>query len=133
MIEIVGVPVGIQKSRVVDIISPLRPHCRGVALRMPVETFDFTHLAGTGIAAVGTDLTYAAKAEFIQMQQLSRFQRAAEKIGVATFVHGAGTLSLVAAALGAGFHFIDGDAVAASVPHADRALEFQLADLYRAR
>ncbi len=67
------------------------------------------------------------------MQQLSRFQRAAEKVGVPTFVHGVRSLSLAAAAMGAGYQFIDGDAVAASVPHVDRALAFQLADLYRAR
>ncbi len=116
MIEIVGVPDGIQKSRIMDIAAPFRVHCRGVALQMPMESFDFTQLAGAGVAAIGTDLSYVAKAEFIQMQQLSRFQRAAEKVGVVTFVHGARTLSLVAAALGAGFHFIDGDAVAESVP-----------------
>jgi hypothetical protein len=133
MIEIVGVPDGVQKSRIMDIAAPLRPHCRGIALQMQMETIDFIQLTGAGIAAVGTDVTYAAKAEFLQMQQLSRFQRAAEKIGVPTFVHGARSLSLAAAALGAGFHFIDGDAVAATVPHVDRALSFHLADLYHAR
>jgi hypothetical protein len=133
MIEIVGVPDGVQKSRIMDIAAPLRPHCRGVALQMLMETIDFIQLTGAGIAAVGADVTYASKAESIQMQQLSRFQRAAEKVGVATFVHGARSLSLAAAAMGAGFNFIDGDAVAASVPHVDRALAFQLADLYRAR
>lgn len=133
MIEIVGVPIGIQHSRIIDIVSPLRPHCRGVALQMPMEAIDFSQLAGTGIAAVGADLSNTAKAEFIQMQQLSRFQRAAEKVRVATFVHGVHTVSMVAAALGAGFHFIDGDAVAPSVSHAGRALEFRLADLYHVR
>jgi len=133
VIEIVGVPVGIQKLRIIDIVSPMRAHCRGVSLQMPMETIDFSHVAGAGVAAVGAELTHASKGEFIQIQQLNRFQRAAEKAGLATFVHGARSLSMVAAALGAGFHFIDGDAVASSVPHADRALEFHLADLYNAR
>src|SRR5579862_1588778 len=57
MIEIVGVPIGVQKSRVMDIVAPLRPHCRGVALQMPMESIDFTSLAGAGVAAVGTDLS----------------------------------------------------------------------------
>jgi len=129
-IEITGVPSGVQKSRIMEIAAPLRVHCRNIALQMALETIDFAQIAGTGIATVGADITYLAKPEFIQMQQMSRFRRAAEKIGIATFLHGARSRSLVGAALGAGFHFIDGDAVAATVRRPDRALAFQLADLY---
>ncbi len=67
------------------------------------------------------------------MQQLSRFQRAAEKAEVVTFLHGARTRSLVAAAVGAGFHYVDGDAVAATLARPERIMPFQLADLYMAR
>ena len=86
-----------------------------------------------GISAVGADITYLTKSEFILMQQLARFQRAAEKAEVVTFLHGAQSRSLVAAAVGAGFHYVDGDAVAATLARPERIVPFQLADLYMPR
>ncbi len=48
-----------------------------------------------------------------------------------TFLHGAQSRSLVAAAVGAGFHYVDGDAVAPTLAKPERIVPFQLADLYR--
>ncbi len=130
VIEIVDVPSGVLKSRLMEVIAPLRLHCRAVSLQVAIGTIDFTHIRGTGISAVGADISHLAKSEFIVMQQLARFQRAAEKAEVVTFLHGAQSRSLVAAAVGAGFHYVDGDAVAATLARPERIVPFQLADLY---
>jgi hypothetical protein len=61
---------------------------------------------------------------------MNRFARAAERVSMPRYVHGAHTLSLVTAALGAGFNYIDGDAVAKLVDHPRHVAEFRLADLY---
>jgi len=133
VVEILGVPSGVLKGRMMEMISPLRLHCRAIAVRVAVETIDFAQIHGTGISAVGADIGSITKPEFILMQQLGRFQRAAEKAEVVTFLHGAQSRSLVAAAVGAGFHYINGDAVAASVSRPERIVPFQLADLYMPR
>jgi hypothetical protein len=133
VIEILSVPSGVLKSRLMEMIAPLRLHCRATAVRVAVETIDFAQIHGTGISAVGADIGSITKPEFILMQQLGRFQRAAEKAEVVTFLHGAQSRSLVAAAVGAGFHYINGDAVAASVSRPERIVPFQLADLYMPR
>lgn len=133
VIEVVDVPSGVLKSRLMEVIAPLRLHCRAVSLQVAIGTIDFTHIRGTGISAVGADIAHLAKSEFILMQQLARFQRAAEKAEVVTFLHGAQTRSLVAAAVGAGFHYVDGDAVAPTLVRPDRIVPFQLADLYAPR
>ena len=66
------------------------------------------------------------------MQQLNRFARAvADKTGLPSYLHGAGSLSLVTAALGAGFAYIDGDAVAKLIDHPRGLVDFHVADLYR--
>jgi hypothetical protein len=130
VVEVVGVPAGVLKSRLMEVIAPIRLHCRAVSLQVAIETIDFTQIRGTGVSAVGTDIAHLAKSEFIVMQQLARFQRAAEKAGVVTFLHGAQSRSLVAAAVGAGFHYVDGDAVATTLARPDRIVPFQLADLY---
>ena len=133
VIEIVGVPTGFLKSRLMEVIAPLRMHCRAVSLQVAIGTIDFTQVQGTGISAVGADIADLAKSEAVLMQQLSRFQRAAEKAEVVTFLHGAQRRSLVAAAVGAGFHYVDGDGVAATLNRPERIVPFQLADLYAPR
>ena len=133
VIEIVGVPSGFLKSRLMEVIAPLRMHCRAVSLQVAIGTNDFTQVRGTGISAVGADIAHLAKSEAIVMQQLSRFQRAAEKAEVVTFLHGAQSRSLVAAAVGAGFHYVDGDGVAPTLNRPERIVPFQLADLYMPR
>jgi hypothetical protein len=66
------------------------------------------------------------------MQQMNRFARAAsDKTGLPTSLHGASSLSLVTAALGAGFTYIDGDAVAKLIDDPRGLVDFRLADLYR--
>jgi len=133
VVEVVGVPAGVLKARLMEVIAPLRLHCRAVSLQVDIGTIDFTQIRGTGISAVGADISYLTKSEFILMQQLARFQRAAEKAEVVTFLHGAQSRSLVAAAVGAGFHYVDGDAVAATLARPERIVPFQLADLYMPR
>lgn len=130
VIEVIDVPSGVLKSRLMEVIAPLRLHCRAVSLQVAIGTIDFTQIRGTGVSAVGADISHLAKSEFIVMQQLSRFQRAAEKAEVVTFLHGAQSRSLVAAAVGAGFHYVDGDAVAETLARPERIVPFQLADLY---
>lgn len=133
VIEIVGVPTGFLKSRLMEVIAPLRMYCRAVSLQVAIGTIDFTPVRGTGISAVGADIADLAKSEAVVMQQLSRFQRSAEKAEVVTFLHGAQSRSLVAAAVGAGFHYVDGDGVAATLSRPERIVPFQLADLYAPR
>jgi hypothetical protein len=131
VVEVVDVPAGVLKSRLMEVIAPLRLHCRAVSLRVALGTTDFSHLRGIAVSAVGADIAHLAKSEVILMQQLARFQRAAAKAEVVTFLHGAQSRSLVVAAVGAGFHYVDGNAVAATLGRPDRILPFQLADLYR--
>jgi hypothetical protein len=54
-----------------------------------------------------------------------------EKAGMETVAGGVHSLSQVAGAIGAGFGYVSGDAVAKPVAHPRRAVEFRLDDLYR--
>jgi hypothetical protein len=65
------------------------------------------------------------------MQRMSRFARAAEKARVSTHIRGIRSLSLLAAALGAGFRYIDGDAISPLVERPRQVLNFSLGDAYR--
>jgi hypothetical protein len=95
------------------------------------ETTDFMQFATARIAAVGCDLGEQAGSELALMQQMARFGKGAAKAGVATYLRGINSLSLAAAALGAGFSHVDGDAVAAIVDQPRGIVEFSLLDLYK--
>jgi hypothetical protein len=131
LIEIEGTPHGVPQPRLVEIIAPLRPHCRNLLLRLAPETIDFGNIKGTGAGGAGCDVAYHPGPEFLLMQHLNRFARtASEKATLQTYLLGANSMSLVAAALGAGFQYIAGDAIAKPVNHPRGLIEFSLSDLY---
>jgi hypothetical protein len=131
VIEITGVPEGVPQSRLVDLIAPLRPLCRGVMLRVRLGTAEFAQFKGCGAVALGCDIGAHPGPEFALMQQMNRFNRSAAAAAMATYLHGAHSLSQVAASIGAGFNYVDGDAVAKLVDHPRHVANFQLTDLYR--
>jgi hypothetical protein len=50
---------------------------------------------------------------------------------LATYVRGLHSVSLAAAAVGAGFRYIEGDSIGAQIQHPSRVIQFSLTDLYR--
>jgi hypothetical protein len=131
VIEIIDVPVGVPPSRMFDIAGALRRLCRGVAARARIECADFAAFAGAHVHAVGCDIGASHAAELTLMQLLGRFSRAAEKAGVACFVHGLRSISLTGAAVGAGFRYIDGEGVAKLVQRPEPVTHFNLDNIYR--
>jgi hypothetical protein len=131
-IEIEGVPQGVPPARLIEIVAPLRPHCCAIMLQLPLETTDFSNVRGCGALAIGCDISGHRGTEFMLMQAMDRFARAiADKAGLPSYLNGANSLSMVTAALGAGFAYIDGDAVAKLIDHPRGLVDFRLADLYR--
>jgi hypothetical protein len=131
VVEILDAPVGVPQSRLVEIIATLRPFFRGVLVRLPTDSTDMSNLRGCGLTAVGCEIGDCRGSEHAVLQQMNRFSRAAEVSGLSTYLLGAHTRSVVAAAVGAGFRYVGGDAVAEPVDRPDQLIEFQLADLYR--
>ncbi|HEY1503425.1 MAG TPA: hypothetical protein VGF92_03945 [Stellaceae bacterium] len=130
VIELVGVPAGVPEARLHEISSPLRAHARAVIARLRPDITDFSQFLSARVAAVGCDLGEQNGSELALMQQMARFSRAAAKTGVATYLRGISSLSLAAAALGAGFAHLDGDAIAPMVDQPHGVVQFGLADLY---
>jgi hypothetical protein len=130
VIELVSVPDGVPEARLIEISSPLRAQARALIARLRPDTADFSQFAAARIAAAGCDLSEQGGSELALMQQMARFSKGAAKAGVATYLRGISSLSLAAAALGAGFAHVDGDAVAALVDQPRGVVEFSLLDLY---
>jgi hypothetical protein len=130
MVEIVGVPPGVLQSRLFDLLTPFRSLCRGVVLRLSPDMKESAQIRGCGAVALACDLTGRAASEKVLDQQMNRLAQIAERTSLPSYLHGAQTRSLVMAAVGAGFNYIDGSALAKLVDHPWHALEFRLTDLY---
>jgi hypothetical protein len=129
-IELVGVPDGVPQSRLIDLIGPLRPRCSGVALLMSVMHADFSSVRDTGAAAVCTDITTHAGPELVLMQHMNRFLAGASKAGLPAYIRGVRSRSLAAAAVGAGFVYIEGEAIGQPLAHPKVIREFNFFDMF---
>ena len=100
-------------------------------VRQSLAQNNFVAMKDTGVTAVGVDITTQTASEFVLMQQFSRFRGAAEKAGLHAYIRGIPSRSLAAAALGSGFYYLDGDAIAPPVKRPETIREFDLFDIYR--
>jgi hypothetical protein len=131
LVEIVDTPDGVPQMRMNELVAPLRPHSRAVIVRQQLTSTDFSSLKDIGVAGVGADIGAHLSGEFVVMQQMARFRAAAEKAGLLALIRGVHSRSLAAAALGSGYYYIDGDAVAPAVRHPEEIRNFELFDIYR--
>ena len=131
VVEIADVPDGVLQSRMHELVAPLRPHCRGVSARVRLDSVNFVGLGGKQVHAVGCSIGTNETSEVTIIQHMGRFAREAEKCALPCFIHGIRSLSLTGAALGAGFRYVDGSAVAPPVDRPDRVSVFNLRDIYR--
>lgn len=132
LVEIVGVPDGVPHSRLESLVVPLRQKCRAIIARVPLNATDLRSFKLAGIHAVGSEICSSPRpSETVIIHQMNRFKRLAERAEVTTFIRGLDTTSLTAAAVGAGFRYIDGDAVATAQQSPNSISKFNVLDLYR--
>jgi hypothetical protein len=132
VIEIADVPDGVPQSRIYELTSSLSRYCRAMVASVRPESTDFSAFRGAKVAAIGCNITEHPASELTLIQLMSRFNRAAEKASLATYVRGLRTVSLAAAAVGSGFRYIDGHSISETVEHPSHIVKFNLNDIYRA-
>jgi len=130
VIELVGLPDGIVTSRLLEMVTTLMKCSRAVVARLRVDENNVSSFQTAGLRAVGCDLSGHSLSESALLQHMNRFNRNAARAKLRTYVRGVRTISLAAAAVGAGFSFIDGDIIASAVKRPECAVEFGLQDMY---
>jgi hypothetical protein len=80
-----------------------------------LESYALQNLQSLNIHAVGIDLTSVPLDEKEIFGHVETFNAAARKNHLCTFVHGTRSRSLLSGCVAAGFRYLDGSAVAASV------------------
>lgn len=128
--ELVGLPKHIPQTRLYEVVPLLRSTSPTVLLRLSPETVDFTQFEAMGFAAVGIAGHSLGGAEGAVIKAMGRFNEAAHRQGLQTYVHGLKSRSLVSAAVAAGFSLIGGDPVLSAGEHSERSFPFDIKDLY---
>jgi hypothetical protein len=128
--ELVGAPPSTPPSRVLDLVVQLRRFSRAVLQRAPLSQAMFLPPTATGIFGIGVDLSGDKRREKDLMSHLDRFAAAAQKVGLRTYLHGAGSVSLTTLAVGAGFEYIAGDVTASIVEQPSAAYRFDARTVY---
>lgn len=129
--ELDGLPEGTPQSRLLDVLSVLKPFCRGQIVRVPWAFRQFSQMTGTGLNSIGFDLAAAPRGDAERIRILEDFAAAAAKIGFRCYAHGLNSRSQALAAMAAGFEWIDGEAVEHMVALPGPMMRFNLDDLYR--
>ncbi len=119
MFEFCGLPEGAPQSRVLDIVSALKPYCRAVYLRVKPGFRNFAMLAQSGVIGAGFALPpYGnqpgmgnAEGGLASTKVMGDFARDCARCNLRSYVHGLTLRSQVQAALSAGIDYIDGPAV----------------------
>lgn len=111
----------------------LSEFCSAVMGQVPVETREFTVWREVGLRAVGCDMRDCQLPEAEIIVRFNDFVTRAGEQQLKTFVRGLKTMSLTIGALGAGFDFVEGDAVQSRLPNEAAGIEkFALEKLYSA-
>jgi hypothetical protein len=97
---------------------------------MSVMHADFSSVRDTGAAAVCTDITTHAGPEAVLMQHMNRFRAGVSRAGLPAYIRGVRSRSLAAAAVGAGFLYIEGETIGQPLDHPKVIRKFNFFDMF---
>lgn len=130
--EIAGMPLDrAPETRIAQAVSSLRPFVQAVVLRCGLEDRRLSGLRMLGVNAVSLHLGPGAPSEERLLREMNRFVEAAGKAQLRTVAHGLPSKSLATIAIGAGFTYIDGEAVTPPTRAPAPMRKFDLEDFYR--
>ena len=97
-------PQGVPQSRLSELVSSLRPFCRGVAAQVPPRTANYSAYLGTGLLAIGLSVVGSVPAEM--GNEIIRLSHAVKKQQILTFVLDVPRGELLQAARTLGIHLL---------------------------
>lgn len=130
LVELVGVEDGVPAGRLNELTAPIATECRGVLLFLSQKYTHFDVIKECKVYACGIDAREGEKTEAELFDVFDRFCGEVEKIGRRKYVRHVETTSLLAAAIGAGFDYIDGDVVRGLQGQLEAAHSLELDEIY---
>jgi len=130
LIHLTEVPEGVPMTRLVELVAALRPYCRELMIEGSLHMTDFAALAAARVFAITANVD-SKLTENLLMLKLEQFAQNATKSGIANcYLAGARSMPLVTAAVAAGFRYISGELIGATVADAPTSHPLTLEELY---
>lgn len=130
LIELMNIPDDAVQSDFAAVMSCLGSLCRAVMVRLNLNYRDVEQLENLGFYALGVDLSEALIPENKIVKKMAEFNEASNTRGFRTFAHGVRSISMLSAALAAGFSYIDGSPIMTIVENPGENAPFSFADIY---
>lgn len=132
VLELIGMDRDVPASRILELTAPLRPFCRQLVARMRLRRPHFGPFRAAGITTVGIDLAAdgGAADEARLLVALNEFGMRAHAGRMVAMAQGLESRSLVMAALGAGFVYVEGAAIHPPVASPAHVLRFEPIHLF---
>lgn len=131
ILEIAGLPRDAPESRVWNAVIMAKPFCRTVVVRANLDRGFLPRAQCPGSSMLSLCLTGSTIPESMLLAQFNRFCERAERLGLQTIAHGLDSRSKIALAVGAGFNFVNGEAVSQPLANPGPMIRFALDDVYR--
>lgn len=128
-IELTETPEALPQGRLSEIVAQLRPFTRGVFIRLLPDPGEFRRWAHCGAVGVLLPVDPCCP-ERSQLARFDAFTRQCQQLGLAAFIDGARTRSLVIGAWASGATLLAGDAVATGFGADIEARRFLAEDFY---
>lgn len=128
--EMVGLPDNIPQPRIIELTSALRRHSRAIIARFAPDHGNFPAYRTAGLHAVGIDVFNLNKPEKLLIKDMDAFVESAKQNQLRTYAHGIRSISLLTAAICAGFDYLDGYALSSVATGAMDVHGFSLAQPY---
>lgn len=133
LFECLGIQQGMGQSELLAGLLALKPFCALTVGQLPLDASSFTFWKTSGLSSVGVDISdqigVSDGGETELIERLERFVFSTSQIGLRSYVRGLNTLSLAAAAVAAGFDFVEGGIIQDQIEPSD-VRPFTLEDLY---
>lgn len=120
--EIVKAPIDSWRSHLPPAVATVKPFGRMIFVRVDLFRTDFSdvmrnlrHLRSAGVHAVGLDLNDLSAPESVLIELLERFSDGTREHGLKCYAHGLTSMSLITAAVCAGYDHLSGQAIAEPV------------------
>jgi hypothetical protein len=111
-IQITDVPEGVPQTRLGDLVTVVKPYARAVMCRAPRACRNYAPFQGTGLQAIGLDVSRPKLSPQETDAEIGKFAAAAKRIPIPTYLTGVADSAVLKSARQAGAHFLLGPAIA---------------------
>jgi hypothetical protein len=110
LFELTGLPEGVPRTRLFDLVTALRPYAQGIKVQIPVQCRNYAPFSGLPLHGLGLDLARYKGA--VGPSEVARLCTEAKRLSLPAFLDGVADVAALKAARAGGVQSLSGPAIA---------------------